>query len=87
MAQVDKLLISTDGVSGEIWFSRSNPAQAAVEREILDGIGLDDIERTNATDVFVMGAISSGAQVRVIPALSEAVGPKEGVGALLRFST
>jgi peptide subunit release factor 1 (eRF1) len=87
MAQVDKLLISTDGVEGEIWFSRSNPAQAALEKVILEEIGLDDLEQTNATDVLVMSAIASGAQVRVIPELSEAHGPKEGVGALLRFTT
>jgi peptide subunit release factor 1 (eRF1) len=87
MAQVDKLLISTDGVRGEIWFSRSNRAQSAFERETLEEIGLDDLEQTTATDVLVMAAIASGAQVCVIPALSEAHGPKESVGALLRFAT
>ena len=87
MAQVDKLLISTEGVQGEIWFSRSNPAQAAVDKQALAKIGLADLEQANATDVFVSAAIASGAQVRVIPALSEAHGPKEGVGGLLRFKT
>ena len=87
MAQVDTLLISTEGVHGEFWFSRSNPAQAGVEKESLADIGLADLEQAPGTDVLISASIASGGQVRVIPPLSEAHGPKEGVGALLRFAT
>jgi hypothetical protein len=85
MAQVDTLLIRSGGIQGQAFCSVSNPSQAALDRKELTELGLDDIVETDATDVLVSGAIASGAKVVVIPELTEAHGPKEGVGAILRY--
>ena len=50
-------------------------------------LNLDDIDEGESTDVLVSAAVASGAQVKVIPDLSEAHGPAEGVGGILRFTT
>ena len=87
MAQVDRLLIRDGGVDGTANFARGNASQAALSGGPLAELGIDDVDQADATDVLVGGAIASGAKVSVIPDLSEAHGPAQGVGAILRYTT
>jgi peptide subunit release factor 1 (eRF1) len=85
MAQVDTLLIRAGGIEGTAVFSQETASQAARDRSQLTGV--DDVTEGPLTDVLVSGAIASGAKVVAVPDLSERHGPKEGVSAILRYST
>ena len=85
MAQVDTLFVAPDGPSEDVWFSLSEQTQAAVDRSALTEIGLDDVHQGPAVDVLVRQAIATGAAIRVIPKLGEEHGPRDGVGATLRY--
>jgi peptide subunit release factor 1 (eRF1) len=86
MSQVDTLLISRE-IEGQAWFHRGDPMQGAIDKTVLDELGLDDIQDAAAEDVLVTFALATGASVSVIPDLGPESGPREGVGALLRFRT
>ncbi|MBW3594794.1 MAG: hypothetical protein KY391_04380 [Actinobacteria bacterium] len=86
-AQVDSLLISPGRVDDKAYFSRSDLTQASVDRATLEGLGIDDIEEADAADVLVRATFGTGARVIVIPDVGDQHGPREGVGALLRYAT
>jgi peptide subunit release factor 1 (eRF1) len=85
MAQVDTLFVAPDGPSEDVWFSSSEQTQASVNRSALTEIGMNDVQQAPAVDVLVRQAIATGAAVRVIPKLGEKHGPRDGVGATLRY--
>ena len=87
MAQVDTLFVSPDGPGENVWFSPVDQTQAATDRSTLSEIGLDDLQEAPAVDVVVRQAIATGAAIRVIPKLGEKHGPRDGVGATLRYRT
>ncbi|HYZ47093.1 MAG TPA: Vms1/Ankzf1 family peptidyl-tRNA hydrolase, partial [Actinomycetota bacterium] len=86
MAQVDMLLVSRD-VSGSAWFSPSQPAQVSERRATIDELGLEDALEASLEDVAIAVALLTGATVRVVPTVGEEHGPRDGIGALLRFRT
>jgi peptide subunit release factor 1 (eRF1) len=85
-AQVDKLLISPGRVDEVAYFSRSDLTQASLDRKQLAELNMTDIEEADAADVLVRAAIGTGARVIAIPELGKQHGPREGVGALLRYA-
>ena len=84
--QVDRLLISPGRVDDKAYFSRTDLTQASLDRKALAELGFEDIEEGDAADVLVRAAFGTGARVVVIPGVSEQHGPREGVGALLRYA-
>lgn len=86
-AQVDRLLISPGRVDDKAFFSESDLTQASLDRNVLSGLGIDDIKEADAADVLVRATFGTGARVVVVPEVSEKHGPREGVGALLRYAT
>lgn len=83
-AQVDTLLIAPRGDDDRLgWFAATEPSQAATERELLAGLGMEGLAQGSLEDVLVRSAYASGAKVRVVPAEQS---PPEGVGAILRYS-
>lgn len=87
MAQVDTLLISRDRLGATAWFSRGDVTQGATSRGPLEEIGLGDLEEAPTEDVMVRLALGTGAAVSVIPSLPVDHGPRDGIGALLRYAT
>ena len=87
MSGVETLLVKSPGLEDPAWFSRSDMSQGAERREVLEEMGLSDIEEAATDEVLVRLALGTGAAVCVIPELSEDKGPKDGVGAILRFKT
>ncbi|CAN5599381.1 hypothetical protein BH24ACT26_BH24ACT26_06170 [soil metagenome] len=85
MAQVETVLLARDISGGSAWFSPSDPTQAALDRKTLTDLGLDDATEARVAEVLARAALGTGAHTIVIPALSEEHGPRQGVGALLRF--
>ena len=85
-AQVDTLLIAPGRVDDKAYFSRGDLTQASFDRQTLAELGIEDIEEADAADVLVRATVGTGARVVVIPGLSEQHGPREGVGALLRYA-
>ena len=87
MAQVGTLLLAPSRLKGTAWFSRSDLTQGSSSEGSLKDIGLDDLTEAPLTDVLVRLALGTGADVRIVPALSDDQGPSSGVGAILRYST
>ncbi|MDQ3783328.1 MAG: hypothetical protein M3360_00280 [Actinomycetota bacterium] len=83
-AQVDTLLLAP-GVEDDrvAWFAVAEPSQAAANRELLAGLGVEGLVQGPLQDVLVRSAYATGAKVRVVP---EEESPPEGVGAILRYS-
>ena len=87
MAQVERLLVARDEAGSQAWFSPADPTQAALDRSTLDELGLHDVRPAELVDVAVRTALLTGADVTVVPRLGEDHSPREGIGALLRFTT
>ena len=87
MAQVGTLLLAPARIQGTAWFSRSDMTQGARTADPLKEIGLDDLEEGPLEDVLVRLALGTGADVRIVPEVSDDQGPSGGVGAILRYST
>jgi len=85
-AQVDTLLISPGRVDDRAYLSRSDLTQASRDRSVLEGLGFDDIEEADAADVLVRATFGTGARVLVVPDVGDQHGPREGIGALLRYA-
>lgn len=64
------------------WFDQANPATCALTRGELHGIASGDLGAASIVDVAVRGALATGASVRLVPSHG---GPRDGVGALLRW--
>lgn len=83
-AQVDTLLIAPRGEDDkQVWFTVTDPSQVATDRELLAGLGLEDLAVGPLHDVVVRSAYGTGAKVRVVP---DEQAPSEGLGAILRYS-
>lgn len=85
-AQVNRLLISPGRVDDRAYFSKSDLTLASPNSKTLADLGFEDVEEADAADVLVRAAFGTGARVVVIPDVSEQLGPREGVGALLRYA-
>jgi peptide subunit release factor 1 (eRF1) len=82
-AQVDTLLIARRGDAEAAWFAVTEPSQAATDRDLLAGLGVESLAQGPVQDVLVRAGYATGAKVRVVP---EEQSPSEGVGAILRYS-
>lgn len=83
-AQVGTLLVHDDPDDDRtLWFS-DDPSLVAVDRFELDGL-TDHVEEGRLADVLVRAAVSTGADVLVVPAGGKGI-PNEGCGALLRYT-
>lgn len=83
-ARVAALLFHDDpGDERRAWFT-AEPTGVAATKELLEGVGSGPVGDGRLVDVALRAAVGSGARVRVVPA---AGGPKEGIGALLRWGT
>lgn len=85
-AQVDTLLISPGRVDARAYFSKTDLTQASSDRSTLESLGLEDIEEADAADVLVRATFGTGARVLVIPDVGDQHGPRDGIGALLRYA-
>lgn len=85
-AQVDRLLIAPGRVDDKAFFSESDLTQTSLDRKQLAELGITDVKEADAADVLVRATFGTGANVVVIPDLSKQHGPREGVGALLRYA-
>jgi len=85
-AQVESLLISPGRVDDTAYFSKADLTQASIDRSTLESLGFEDIEQADAADVLVRATFGTGARVVVVPDVGDEHGPREGVGALLRYA-
>jgi hypothetical protein len=87
MAQVEVLLLHDDPDDNrQAWFG-PDPVQVGLDRETVEGMGVDPPVEARMVDVAVRAALGTGAGVRVIPGATSADGPSGGLGALLRWAT
>jgi peptide subunit release factor 1 (eRF1) len=87
MSQVETLLVRNSGIDRPAWFSRSDMSQGAESKETLEESGISDIDQAPMDEVLARLALGTGAAVCVTPELSEELGPKDGVGAILRYKS
>ena len=85
-AQVDTLVIAGPQDERRAWFSPQNPGQAALDRETLADLGMDDATEAPLLDVLLHAAYSTGAGVRVAFEVPMDEAPADGLGAILRYS-
>ncbi|MGH9033870.1 MAG: Vms1/Ankzf1 family peptidyl-tRNA hydrolase, partial [Acidimicrobiia bacterium] len=83
-SQVEVLLVHDDpDDERQAWFGR-DPALIATTPAGAKELGVDDPAAARLPDVVVRAALGTGAGIRVVPA---AGGPRDGVGAILRWRT
>lgn len=85
MAQVGTLLLSDLLHEEDPAYFGPDPSHLALEPEALRDLGVGDPRRASLIDVLLRAAIGTDAQIRLVPGDTED-SPKEGVGALLRYS-
>ncbi|MGH2821041.1 MAG: Vms1/Ankzf1 family peptidyl-tRNA hydrolase [Actinomycetota bacterium] len=85
-SQVDTLLLAADAPARRAWFAGADLTQSALEEQALLNIGLEDTGEASLDDVLVRSALGTGAGVRILPSVPEGHGPREGVGAILRYT-
>jgi hypothetical protein len=86
MAQVEVLLINEELATDDertAWFG-PEPAHLALDRNDLEGLGVDAPVEGRLLDVAVRAALGTSAGVRVVP---RGLTPAEGLGGLLRWSS
>ena len=82
-AQVDVLLVHPRPDDDRRAWCGPDPIPVTLSGEDLSGLGVDQPVDAPLVDVAVRAALGTGASVRVIP---ESKGPRDGVGAVLRWS-
>jgi hypothetical protein len=85
MAQVGTLLLSDLLHEDDAAYFGPEPTHLALNPEELRDMGVGDPRRGSLVDVLVRAALGTDAQIRLVPGDTED-SPKEGVGALLRYS-
>jgi hypothetical protein len=86
MGQVGTLLLTAElDPEQAAWFG-PEPTHLAVTEQELTSLGVQAPQQAPLTDVLVRAAVGTSAEVRVI-AGGVADAPRDGVGALLRFTT
>lgn len=83
-AQVATLLIHDEPDDDRMLWFADDPSLVAVEKYELDGLA-DHVEQGRLADVLVRAAVSTGADVVVVPEGGRAV-PNDGCGAILRYT-
>ncbi|MDQ3756567.1 MAG: hypothetical protein M3394_01800 [Actinomycetota bacterium] len=82
-AQVEVLLLADDPDDDRlVWFG-PEPSMIGLDADEVKAMGGDRAEQGRLADVLVRAALCTGAAVRVVPSSG---GPREGVGAILRWS-
>ena len=85
-AQVALLLAPDARGERTLWFGPETTTLASTDRELKE-LGVDSPRQGEAHDVLVAATLGTGANVRVLGDLVGRRGPREGVGALLRWTT
>ncbi len=80
---VDTLLVSGD--SGQlVHVAKDEPMQLALDRDAITDLGFDDVIEARLTDAAIQSALVGGARVMIVPEHGPN-GPKDSLGAILRF--
>ena len=84
-ARVEVLLIADDNVEDRTAWFGPQPVHVALEPGDLRSLGVDrsDLREARLADVLIRATLGTGAGIRVIPA---GAGPKDEIGAILRWS-
>lgn len=85
MSQVQTLLLSNTDDDRRAFYIADDPNQCSTDRGELEALGMGDVIEASARDIVVRAALGTGANVCIIPTDSAEHGPKDGVGAILRF--
>jgi Bacterial archaeo-eukaryotic release factor family 2 len=81
-AQVEVLLIRDDTEDERTVWIGSEPVHIGMTRDRLEAMGVDDSHEARFRDATVRAAIGTAARIRLLP---EGRGPREGIGAILRW--
>ncbi len=87
MSQVRTLLVGDQAQHRKAYFVADDPAQASVDRDEIEGLGIGEVREADARSVAVRAALGTGANVVTVPDIGSQHAPKHGIGALLRFTT
>jgi hypothetical protein len=82
-AQVDTLLVADDADDERTAWFGPEAVHVAIKPSDLHALGVDDPTEARLIDVAVRAALGTGAGIRIVPA---EVAPKDGIGAILRWS-
>jgi hypothetical protein len=85
-AQAAVLLTPAGRGDRSLWFGPELTTLALTDRELKE-LGVDSPQQGEAHDVLVGATLGTGARLRVLEDLEAGRGPREGVGALLRWTT
>jgi hypothetical protein len=81
-AQVELLLIRDDAEDERTLWTGPEPVHIGMAREQVEAMGVDDPHEVRIRDATVRAAIGTAARIRLLP---EGRGPREGIGAILRW--
>jgi hypothetical protein len=84
-AQVAVLLTAGGREDRSLWFG-PDPSLASTDRALKE-LGVDSPQEGPPHDVLVRATLGTGASIRVLEDLEGREGPREGVGALLRWTS
>jgi hypothetical protein len=82
-SQVDVLLVHDDPDDDRTAWFAGEPGMVAVDRAVLEGLGLDGLQSGRAVDVAIAEALRTGAAVRIVPTRTSV---EDGIAAILRWS-
>jgi hypothetical protein len=82
-AQVEVLLIGDDAEDERTVWIGPEPVHIGMARDRLEAMGVDEPHEARLRDAMVRAAIGTAARVRLLPG---GRGPREGIGAILRWS-
>lgn len=81
-AQVEALLIRDEPDDERTVWIGPEPVHIGIARDHLEAMGVDDPHEARLRDATVRAAIGTGARIRLLP---DGRGPREGIGAILRW--
>jgi hypothetical protein len=81
-AQVEVLLIRDDSEDERTAWTGPEPVHIGMAREQVEAMGVDDPHEARLRDAAARAAIGTAARIRLLP---DGRGPREGIGAILRW--
>lgn len=81
-AQVEVLLIRDDAEDKRTVWIGPEPVHLGIARDRLEAMGVEDPHEARLRDAAVRAAIGTSARIRLLP---DGRGPREGIGAILRW--
>jgi peptide subunit release factor 1 (eRF1) len=81
-AQVEVLLIRDDAEDERKAWMGPEPVHIGMTRDRLEAMGVDEPHEARLRDAAVRAALGTGAKIRLLP---DDRGPREGIGAILRW--